>query len=474
MGEAAGDDSRPPRRLLERARRRAGHIAVETLEPVPGDRGLEGLADDGARGQHLAHVPALDEGVAPACGRIAAAALLLRQPAAMVPAAFERARHPGVERVVGALEPQHQHRGRAVSRARPAHLVMVQQAQIGGIESCLRNGAHGLGPVHEMLELDRATVAEGRAVLKAHPGFGDDAERALGAEEEPVGARSRAGARQAETVMHARGRHGAHAFGHVVDMGQHGGEMAAAAGRDPAAERRIFEALRVVAQGQAVRPELVLQMRPVHARLDARGARGAVDLQHPVHGAHVYGDRGLEAAADIGMHPAHHGGAAAEGNGRRALVRAPVEQRRHLVLVARAGHQVRRAGEVAVHDADLLVEGPPEGVHQALPLVVRADGRERGRGREARRGDLDLVHGRERPGLEPVHAEDRGIIRLEGLHLLVGKALADLAPPPELPPRHSPVSLPRAGILACRPPGRKGAERQRPEMTVHWIGPWDA
>ena len=171
------------------------------------------------------------------------------------------------------------------------------------------------------------------------------------------------------------------------------------------------------------------------------------------------------------MHAAHHGGAAAEGDRRRARIRAPVEQRRHLALVARAGHQVRRAGEVAVHDADLFVEGAPEGMHQALPLVVRADGRERGRRGQARRGDLDLVHGRERPGLEAVHPEDRRIIRLERLHLLVGKALADLAPPPEFPPRHRPVSLSQTGILACRPPGRKGVAKQRPERTVRWIGP---
>ena len=451
MGEAAGDNSRPARRLPERPVCRARHIAVEALEPVPGDRGLEGLADDGAGGQHLAHVAALDEGVAPARRRVPAAASLLRQAAAVIPAAFERARHPGVERVVGALEPQHQHCGRAVARARPAHLVMVQQAQIGGIEPCLRDGAHSLRPVHEMLELDRAAVAEGRAVLKAHPGFGNDAERALGAEEEPVGARARAGARQAEAVMHARRRHRAHALGHVVDMGQHGGVMAGAARRDPAAEGGIFKALRVVAQGQAVRAELFFEMGTVHARLYARRARGAVDFQHPVHGAHVYRDRGPEAAADIGMHPAHHGRAAAEGNGRRAGFRAPVEQGRDLALVARTGHQVGRAGEVAVHDADLLVEGAPEGMHQPLPLVVRADCRERSGRREPRRGDLDLVHGREGPGLEPVHPEDRRIVRLERLHLVVGKALADLAPPPELPPRHRPVSLRRAGILACRP-----------------------
>ena len=241
--------------------------------------------------------------------------------------------------------------------------------------------------------------------------------------------------------MQAGRRHGAHALGHVVDMGQHGGVVAAAAGRDPAAERRILEALRVVAQGQAVRAELVFQVRSVHPCLDARRARGPVDLQHPVHGAHVDGDRSLVAAAHIRMDAANDRGAAAEGYRRRARIRAPVEQGRDLALVARAGHQVGRAGEVAVHDADLLVEGAAEGVHQAVPLVVRAHGRERRRGRQARRGDLDLVDGRERPGLEPVHAEDRRIIRLERLHLLVGETLADLAPPPELPPRHRPVSL---------------------------------
>ena len=58
--------------------------------------------------------------------------------------------------------------------------------------------------------------------------------------------------------------------------------MAAGPGGQPAAERGELEALREVAQRQAVRAQLVLQRGPEHAGLDPRGPAGRVDLQHPV------------------------------------------------------------------------------------------------------------------------------------------------------------------------------------------------
>ena len=66
--------------------------------------------------------------------------------------------------------------------------------------------------------------------------------------------------------------------------------MAARPRRDPAAERRIFETLRKMAQRQAVRLQLALQRRPKRAALDPRGARGRVDLQDLAEMAQVEGD----------------------------------------------------------------------------------------------------------------------------------------------------------------------------------------
>ena len=59
-------------------------------------------------------------------------------------------------------------------------------------------------------------------------------------------------------------------------------EVAAGAGRDPAAERRELERLREVAQRQPVLAELLLEPRAGRAGLDARRARDRVDLEHAV------------------------------------------------------------------------------------------------------------------------------------------------------------------------------------------------
>ena len=57
--------------------------------------------------------------------------------------------------------------------------------------------------------------------------------------------------------------------------------------RDPAAERRVGEAVGEVAERPALRVELLLERRAEHAGLDPGEARHVVDLEHAVHAAHV-------------------------------------------------------------------------------------------------------------------------------------------------------------------------------------------
>ena len=90
-----------------------------------------------------------------------------------------------------------------------------------------------------------------------------------------------------------------------------GREVAAGPGRDPAAERRVLEGLREVAQGQAVLAQLLLQPRARRARLDPRRQRAGVDLQHAVEPAQV--DRHRRPLAQPRLDPADDAGAAAEG-----------------------------------------------------------------------------------------------------------------------------------------------------------------
>ena len=116
--------------------------------------------------------------------------------------------------------------------------------------------------VKEIGEAHRAAGPEARAVLHAHPRLGDDAEDALGADEQPVGARPGAGAGQAPRLHRAGGRHDAQAFDEIVDMRVEGREVAARARRDPAAEGRVLEALREVPQRHAVRPSCASSAGP--------------------------------------------------------------------------------------------------------------------------------------------------------------------------------------------------------------------
>ena len=73
--------------------------------------------------------------------------------------------------------------------------------------------------------------------------------------------------------------------------------MPAAARRDPAAERRVLEALREMAQRETVRLELRFERGTVGAALDQRGARRFVDLPHLAHLAQIDRDRALVAVA---------------------------------------------------------------------------------------------------------------------------------------------------------------------------------
>ncbi len=90
---------------------------VECREAVPGDRGLERLADDTHADQGVAEVGRVEEGAPP--GARGAVAIALRaaargaraggHAAAVVAGAFERAFHPCVERMVGRLERDEEH-----------------------------------------------------------------------------------------------------------------------------------------------------------------------------------------------------------------------------------------------------------------------------------------------------------------------------------------------------------------------------
>ena len=289
MREAAGDLALAAGRFADRVLGRLLDRVVEFFEAIPGDRRLERVVDHAAQDQLLHRVGHADEGVAPHAGR--AGEMRLRaarlRHAAMIRAALARALHPRADIVIGRLERQHHDGDRAVRGARVVGLGRIENAAVRRIEPGLRDGAHRARGGEEVLEAHRAAVAKRRAILQPHPGLRDDAENAFRADHHAIGARARAGAGQAAPLKRAARRHRAQRFHEVVDVGVERREMPAAARRDPAAERRILEALREMAERQAMRLELRFERGAIGAALDQRGARRLVDLLHLAHLAQV-------------------------------------------------------------------------------------------------------------------------------------------------------------------------------------------
>src|SRR5205807_6755219 len=106
-----------------------------------------------------------------------------------------------------------------------------------------------------------------------------------------IGAGPGPGAGKAAGLEHTAQGDDAQAFDKIVDMRVEARKMAARAGRDPAAQCRVLEALWEMTQAQRVRLQLSLERRAKHPSLDPGGAGGAVDLQHPVQVPQIEGDR---------------------------------------------------------------------------------------------------------------------------------------------------------------------------------------
>src|SRR6185369_8493071 len=215
-----------------------------------------------------------------------------------------------------------------------------------------RKRARGRGARGERLEGGRGGGTKRRTVLETHPRLDDDAENALRADEQTIGARPRARAGKASGRDHPGRRHDAQRFHELVHVGVERRVVAARAGGDPAPEGRELERLREVAEGERMRTELVLERGPEDAGLDARRARGAIDLEDAIevaeverHDAGVPAARGRFDATDDAR-------AAAVRNGDRPRARAPVEHGDDVRFVARKGDDVGRAAEVTTDSPD--------------------------------------------------------------------------------------------------------------------------
>ncbi len=109
--------------------------------------------------------------------------------------------------------------------------------------------------------------------------------------------------------------------------------MTAGTGREPAAERGELERLGEVPKRQAMRPQLIFERGPIHAGLDARGARQAIHLDDTIECAQVDADGAAVVVADVALDTTDHRRSTAIGDGGDARVAAPVEERDDVVFV---------------------------------------------------------------------------------------------------------------------------------------------
>ena len=200
------------------------------------------------------------------------------------------------------------------------------------------------------------------------PGLGDRAEDPLRAGQQAVGRGTGAGTRQPPALPGPARGDRPHRLDQVLDVGIDGREVPAGPGRDPAAEGRVLEGLREVAQGQPVLAQLRFQPRPGRPGLDSRRQRCRVDLQHPVQPPQVH--RHHRPIPEPRLHPADDAGPAPERNHRRPLGLRPAQNRLDLRLVPRKRDQIRRILEFPPKPPHHVPIGLPQPMRNPLVVAV--------------------------------------------------------------------------------------------------------
>ena len=279
---------------------------------------------------------------------------------------------PRVYRMVRRFESEHQKaaadRGAGIQEC----LGRIQQPAIRRVEPGLRDRPRRPDRDRPVVERNRGRDLPARAALQPHPRLGDDAQRPLGADEQPVRRRARTRSRQPARLADPRRGDHPQRFGQIIDVGIQGREVAARAGGQPAAEAGEGEGLREVPQRQIVRAQLLLDPRPQGPGLNPRGPADPVDVQDRAHHGDVHRDRRpVEARLDS----ADHRTAAAVGNHGNPVARTPVEHVDDILFSARPDDQVGYAVQVALEVTH----------HIAKRLAARVAGSIGGVGRAQRR-----------------------------------------------------------------------------------------
>ena len=182
---------------------------------------------------------------------------------------------------------------------------MVEQTTVRWPQATLSDGASGAASIFEAFELERRRCPEAGAILQSHPGFGNDPERPLRANQDTGRVWTGSRGRHSAGLIHPVRCDGPHAFDKLVDVREQGCVVTAGASCNPTPKRGHFERLREMPQREAVRLELFLQVRTEHTGLNPRSARRAVDIEHATEVAQVDADRPGVRIADVRFDTPH-------------------------------------------------------------------------------------------------------------------------------------------------------------------------
>ncbi len=282
---------------------------------------------------------------------------------------------------------------RAREPERDPRLRLVGEPDHVGQRLALRQRADRVAPRGEVGCHPALVAACLRRRADAHAHLGDRPEDPLGAERELAQRRPRRRVRGGERAqLTGRGDHREGGY-ELVEASVAARRLAGGPRRREAADGRVLERLREMADREPVRAHGVLGLGAAQTRSEGGDERDAVDLD-AAHPAQIQRDQALVRAGDR-VDAADHAGSAAERDHRDPLARADLEHVGELGRLAGHDHRVGRRGQAPAAQADQVgIAASRRSPHPLLVcdqdarLVHRVDDRI---GQRARRGERDLV-----------------------------------------------------------------------------------
>ena len=130
--------------------------------------------------------------------------------------------------------------------------------------------------------------------------------------------------------------------------------LAGRSGRDPTAESRVVETLRIVAEHEALRAQLRFEIRPGHAGLECRELRKRIEVQETAQSSHDDGER--RPPAGLGRQMADDAGRPADGNCHCANAARPGQNVPDFVLGFRKSDTVDNGADASETNAQPVFE----------------------------------------------------------------------------------------------------------------------